>query len=130
MNNQKNNSDDRKKLSSLLGRPTREMRARAFVIFTFCTFFAAVIIGRLVYLQIVKHEDYQKLVLEQMIYETPITASRGGIIDRNGVVLATNYTTERIFIESMKAHLSEYIKKEGLELGIVTAEVNPPCVTR
>lgn len=131
MNNQKNNRDDRKKPSSLLGRPTREMRARAFFVFTVCTFFAAVIIGRLVYLQIVKHEDYQKLVLEQMIYETPITASRGTIKDRNGVVLATNYTTERIFIdpsrmnEDARAVVSEGLSRIlGVEYDFVYTEAS------
>jgi stage V sporulation protein D (sporulation-specific penicillin-binding protein) len=34
-----------------------------------------------------------------MVQETSISASRGAITDRNGVVLATNYTTERIFID-------------------------------
>ena len=107
MKNQSPPKDEREKQNSLFGRPTREMRARAFVIFTLCTFFAAVIIGKLVYLQIIKHEDYQKLVLEQMIYETPITASRGAIMDRNGVVLATNYTTERIFIDPSQMKTEE-----------------------
>ncbi len=96
---QKMPKPDSSKPSSLLGRQPSEMRKRAFVIFSLCTFLAAVIIGRLFYLQIIKHEDYKMLVLQQMLYETEIAAKRGTIKDRNGVILATNYTTERIFID-------------------------------
>ena len=53
---------------------------------------------RLIYLQTVKHDYYQKLVVEQMTYETPIKSKRGVIYDRNGVVLASNTTLERVFI--------------------------------
>ena len=96
---QKTPRPDSSKPSSLIGRQPSEMRKRAFVIFSLCTFLAVVIIGRLFYLQIMKHEDYKNLVLQQMLYETPIEAKRGTIKDRNGVILATNYTTERIFID-------------------------------
>ena len=114
---------DSSKPSSLLGRQTSEMHHRAFIIFTICTIVAAVIIGKLFYLQIIKHEDYKNLVLQQMLYETPIDAKRGTIKDRNGVILATNYTTERIFIDphnmvvSKDAERTEAIRKfiaEGL----------------
>ena len=55
------------------------------------------------------------LVLEQMIYETPITASRGTIQDRNGVVLATNFTTERIFIDPSRMNEeAKVLVSEGL----------------
>ncbi len=87
------------KPSSIIGRQPNKMRARTFVIFSFCTAFAIVILGRLFYLQIIKHTDYKELVLQQMLYETQIDAKRGTIKDRNGVILATNYTTERIFID-------------------------------
>ncbi len=87
------------KPTSLLGRTPNEMRSRAFWLFSLCTLVAAAIIGRLFYLQIMKHDHYKDLVLRQMLYETEIRAGRGTITDRNGVILATNYTTERIFID-------------------------------
>ena len=90
---------DSSKPSSLIGRQPSEMRKRAFTIFSLCTFLAVVIIGRLFYLQIIRHDHYKSLVLQQMLYETEIDAKRGTIKDRNGVILATNYTTERIFID-------------------------------
>ena len=104
------------KPSSIIGRPSRTIRVRSFVLFSVCTFFAAIIIGRLFYLQIIKHGDYRRLVLEQMVYETTITAKRGQITDRNGVVLAANYTTERIFIDPhvMEDDAERRLVAEGL----------------
>lgn len=86
------------KPDSILGRQGSTIRSRSFLLFAACTLVAAVLFGRLFYLQILKYQDYRTAVIEQMIYETPITAARGTITDRNGIVLATNYTTERIFI--------------------------------
>ena len=90
---------DMQKPASILGRQPSEMKLRALIVFSVCTVLTLVVIGRLFYLQIIQHTYYKKLVLEQMLYETEITASRGTIMDRNGVTLAANYTTERIFID-------------------------------
>ena len=87
------------KPTSLFGRQPSEMKGRAMFVYLVCTALTLVIIGRLVYLQIIRHADYKRLVLEQMLYETEITAARGTITDRNGVTLAANYTTERIFLD-------------------------------
>lgn len=86
------------KPDSILGRSGETIRKRSFVLFSICTLAAVALVFRLFYLQIIKHDEYQAKVIEQMTYETPVSASRGTITDRNGVVLATNYTTERIFI--------------------------------
>lgn len=90
--------EQRRKPDSILGRPGLKIRARSLFLFIACIAVSAVLVGRLIYLQIIKYEDYRRAVVEQMVYETKITASRGMITDKNGVVLATNYTTERVFI--------------------------------
>ena len=90
--------EQRRKPDSILGRPGLKIRARSLFLFIACIAVSAVLVGRLIYLQIIKYEDYRRAVIEQMVYETKITASRGMITDKNGVVLATNYTTERVFI--------------------------------
>ena len=87
------------KPASLLGRQSAEMKLRALVVFAVCSVLALVVVGRIFYLQVLRHTYYKKLVLEQMLYETEITADRGTITDRNGVTLASNYTTERIFLD-------------------------------
>ncbi len=50
------------------------------------------LIGRLVYLMIFDAEYYQKMAQELHEREREIKAARGEIVDRNGVVLATNRT--------------------------------------
>ena len=87
------------KPASLLGRQPSEMKLRALIVFTVCSVLALVVIGRIFYLQVIRHTHYKKLVLEQMLYETEIVGTRGTITDRNGVTLASNYTTERVFID-------------------------------
>ncbi len=73
-----------------------------------------------------KQAGAQVLITGEAKYNHFIDAAQMGIL----IVEAGHFETERIFIESMKAHLSEFIKNEGLELEIVAAEVYPPCVTR
>ncbi len=108
--------NEKNKPDSLLEKPGIKIRKRSLFLFVCCVAVALMLIGRLVYLQIIKYEDYRRLVIEQMVYETSISASRGTITDRNGVVLATNYTTYRVFIDpsSMKdenGSLSDEVRK-------------------
>lgn len=49
-----------------------------------------VLIGRLAYLQIVRHEHYATLSESNRVRLEPITPNRGLIFDRNGVILAEN----------------------------------------
>ena len=71
-----------------------------------------------------KQAGAQVLITGEAKYNHFIDAAQMGIL----IIEAGHFETERIFIERMRAHLSEYIKKE--EIGIVTAEVMPPCMTR
>ena len=57
-----------------------------FFVFT-CGF---LLIGRLIYLMTVRHEYYTQKAIELQQRERQIKAARGEIVDRNGVVLATN----------------------------------------
>ena len=61
--------------------------AGAFVLFCF-----AVLVARFVYLQIVQHEYYQTRAEDNRISLVPVLPNRGLIVDRNGVVLARNYS--------------------------------------
>ncbi len=53
---------------------------------------------RLFSLQVVEHDKYQKIVTDQLTYETNTTPERGKIYDTNGNLLVTNTTVYRIFI--------------------------------
>src|SRR3954470_9065986 len=48
--------------------------------------------SRLVYLQIIRHEDLDEQAVANRTAIVPIVPNRGLIVDRNGIVLATNYS--------------------------------------
>jgi penicillin-binding protein 2 len=50
------------------------------------------LLARFVYLQVVKHSHYQTLAENNRISVVPIVPNRGLILDRNGVILAHNYS--------------------------------------
>ncbi len=51
-----------------------------------------ILLARFVYLQVIKHDHYQTLAESNRISIVPIVPNRGLILDRNGVVLAHNYS--------------------------------------
>ena len=59
---------------------------------------AVIAVGRLFYLQIVSYNKFKNDTSGAISSETGIKASRGLIVDANGVVLADNRTVERVFI--------------------------------
>lgn len=50
------------------------------------------LVSRLVYLQIVRHQDLDEQAEANRTAIVPIVPNRGLIVDRNGIVLATNYS--------------------------------------
>ena len=58
----------------------------------------ALLLVRILIIQTVNFDKYQSKVINQMTTESPVSADRGKIYDRNGNVLATNITTYRVFI--------------------------------
>ncbi|MBC7718135.1 MAG: penicillin-binding protein 2 [Pseudorhodobacter sp.] len=66
---------------------TRLFAAAAFVLFAF-----GLLTARLVYLQIFKFEELSTQAENNRMTVVPIVPNRGLIVDRNGVVLANNYS--------------------------------------
>jgi penicillin-binding protein 2 len=60
------------------------------------------LLTRFVYLQVVKHSHYQTLAENNRISIVPIVPNRGLILDRNGVILAHNYSGYTLEIVSNK----------------------------
>ena len=50
------------------------------------------LVARLVYLQVVRHDDLQAQAENNRTAIVPVVPNRGLILDRNGIVLATNYS--------------------------------------
>ncbi|MEP7296780.1 MAG: penicillin-binding protein 2 [Burkholderiales bacterium] len=71
--------------------------AAAFVLFAF-----GLLGARLVYLQIYKHEELSTQAENNRITVLPIVPNRGLILDRNGIVLANNYSAYTLEISPSK----------------------------
>lgn len=74
-------------------------------------FFAVCIISRLFVLQIVDSEKYIKKGLTQWLRDLPLTATRGSITDRNGLVLASSYTTYDVYVRPADVEDFERVSK-------------------
>src|ERR1700712_1377635 len=59
--------------------------------------------ARLIYLQIVRHEDLAEQAESNRTAVVPVVPNRGLILDRNGIVLASNYSAYTLEITPSKA---------------------------
>jgi len=66
---------------------TRVLVAGAVVLFAF-----GLLVARMVYLQIVRHDDYAAQAESNRTAVLPVAPNRGQILDRHGRVLASNYS--------------------------------------
>jgi len=76
---------------------TRTIAAAAFVLLCF-----GVLIFRWFVLQVVRHDDLQAQAEANRIGVVPIVPNRGLIVDRNGIVMATNYPAYTLEITPSK----------------------------
>lgn len=91
-------------------RELHQFRLRLAVASVFMLVMFSMLFARFFYLQIVKHEHYHTLAEANRISILPIVPNRGIIIDRNGVVLATNYSAYTLEITPSKIdHLDSTI---------------------
>ena len=76
---------------------TRLWAAAGFVLFCF-----ALLVSRLLVLQVVRHDELATQAENNRIAVVPIVPNRGLIVDRNGVVLANNYSAYTLEITPSK----------------------------
>jgi penicillin-binding protein 2 len=77
------------------------MRLLAAALFVLLAF--GLLAARLVYLQVYKHEELATQAENNRITVLPLVPNRGLIVDRNGVVLANNYSAYTLEISPAKA---------------------------
>ena len=77
-------------------------RARVLIASLVVVLCFAVLAARLSYLQIVRHEDLREQAENNRTAIVPIVPNRGLILDRNGVVLATNFSAYTLEIMPSK----------------------------
>src|SRR6266436_7846143 len=73
-----------------------------------CCFFIALFSAfsfRLIYLQVIKHDEYAELAAEKHVYKQIIYAERGAILDANNEVLAHNVPVQTVVADA--THLTE-----------------------
>ena len=68
--------------------------------------------SRLVYLQIVRHEDLKEQAENNRTAVVPVVPNRGLILDRNGIVLASNYSAYTLEITPSKVPALEQTIEE------------------
>lgn len=73
-------------------RELSRFRARLWAAAGFVLFAFSLLTARLIYLQVIKHSELQVQADANRIAVVPIVPNRGLIVDRNGIVLANNFS--------------------------------------
>jgi penicillin-binding protein 2 len=108
----------------LLRNPEREIfyfRTRLLVALVLILGGFTLLLARFIWLQVVRHEDFYARAEQNRISLVPVTGNRGLIKDRNGVIIAKNYSAYTLEIAMDKAksvdatidQLSQVIPIEG-----------------
>ncbi len=74
------------------------LRKRLLAIIIAVTFLFLFVLGRLFYVQVIWGESLQEKAIDQWTREIPVIASRGNIVDRNGVIISCNDDTYTVFV--------------------------------
>lgn len=74
------------------------LRKRLTAIIISTAFIFVFVLGRLFFVQVIWGEELQTKAIDQWTREIPVVASRGLIVDTNGVVLARNSDTYTVFV--------------------------------
>ena len=81
------------------------MRLVAFVGIVILGF--GILVARFVWLQVIKYNDYAAQAEDNRIAIVPIVPNRGLIVDRNGIVLARNFSAYTLEITPSKLHATQ-----------------------
>ena len=75
---------------------------------------------RILFIQIFNFEEYNQKVIDQITQETKVSADRGNIYDTNGITLATNITTYRLFLDP--AAIMRQSEEDGVDYAAIIAK--------
>ena len=92
-------NDNGKKRRRPRERRDKWFNSRTLILMAACGIVAfGILVGRLYYLQIVRHEDYQRQAASQQSSVRTEVAQRGSIVDRNGNSLAVSSSAFNVFV--------------------------------
>src|SRR5512142_1102928 len=77
-------------------------RLRLVLSLGFVAVMLLILLGRFFYLQVIRHDYFHTMGESNRIYVVPIVPNRGLIMDRNGVVMAQNYSGYTLEINPAK----------------------------
>ena len=108
--------------SPLLASKTPPWRSRFVVLLVGAAF--AVLLGRAVYLQIIATDFYKAQGEKRFVHKLPLPASRGRILDRHGLVLATSVALPSVQAD-LKTFSADTAQRKALArlLGMTAAEL-------
>jgi len=96
---------------------TNNLYKRLFAIVIAIAFFVCLLVMKIFMITIINGEQIKAKGLSQWLRGLPMSATRGSIVDRNGVVLASSYTTYDVYVrpadmkdvDTMSVYLSKYL---------------------
>ena len=95
------------------GTPSTKVRRRASILCIVMSLLFVLLSARIFIYQTVQFKKFDQKVIDQITQKSTVTADRGNICDTNGVVLATNVTTYRLFIDP--AVIKSTSEKKGVD---------------
>lgn len=84
---------------------------RVLIVGRIALFWALCIVLRLVYLQVIKHEDFQIAAKAQHQHQFPLPADRGEILDRTDYPLAISIRTESAVVNPQRIKDAEFFAR-------------------
>ena len=102
------------------GTPSTKVRKRASVVCIILSVLFILLACKVLFIQIFNYDEYKQKVIDQMTQETTVSADRGNIYDTNGIVLATNVTTYRLFIDP--AAINRQSSEDGKDYADIIAK--------
>lgn len=104
--------------SPLLASKTPPWRSRFVVLLVGLAF--ATLLGRAIYVQILATDFYQAQGEKRFVYREPMPASRGRILDRNGLVLATSVAMPSVQVD-LKTFAADTADRKARIAGLARA---------
>jgi cell division protein FtsI (penicillin-binding protein 3) len=115
--------------SPLLASKTPPWRSRFLVVLVALGFTA--LFGRAVYVQIVASDFYLAQGERRFVHTVDLPASRGRILDRNGLILATSVASNTVYLNRKQYGATPVQRRQLLHLlGMTPAEFNERLDTR
>lgn len=87
------------------------IRRRITIAFIICAVMCVLVLGRLVYVQLIWGESLSAKALDQWTRDLPLTAQRGDILDTQGKIIATSETVYDVYVRPKSVEEPEEVAR-------------------